>query len=67
MFEGARCGRRRDGGPPYPPAVAPSLRELDLDLDLDRGVQRQHRDAHRAAGVDALVAQDLAEEFATRR
>jgi hypothetical protein len=38
--------------------------EFDLDFDLDRGVEREDGDADGAAGVDALVAQDLAEEFA---
>ncbi len=44
--------------------VAGGSGQLDLDLDLHRRVQRQHRDAHRAAGVHALVPQDLAEQLA---
>src|SRR5690606_15920238 len=39
------------------------LGQLHLDLDLDRRVQRQHRDAHRAARVDALVAEDLGQQL----
>src|SRR5690606_9674661 len=39
------------------------LGQLHLDLDLDRRGQRQHRDAHRAARVDALVAEDLGQQL----
>ena len=37
--------------------------DLDDHLDLDRGVERQHRDADRGAGVPAGVAEDLADQL----
>ena len=38
--------------------------DLDDELDLDRGVQRQRRDADRAARVHPGVAEDFAEQLA---
>ena len=42
--------------------AAPTL-DLDDQLDLDRRVQRQHRYADGRAGVDAGLAEDLAEQL----
>src|SRR6476469_9577932 len=36
----------------------------DGDLDLDGGVEREHRDTDGGAGVDAGVAEGLAEQLA---
>ncbi|CAM5632581.1 hypothetical protein STENM223S_00803 [Streptomyces tendae] len=58
---GAAYGERgTSGGHRKTPGGYASV-SFHLHLDLDRRVQRQDRDAARAAGVDALVAGHLAE------
>src|SRR5579859_3565993 len=60
----SRARAAKLGGSRMPGRAGRSVTDLYDQLDLDRCVERQHRDADRAAGVPARLAEHLKQQFA---